>query len=61
MRRVNEELNSNDASRIADGRIKDSYSSSEFEKAVRKVAADVVEDLFKTLYYRSSNWKGGLK
>ena len=43
-----------------DSKLSSSYDSSDFKSAVRKVAADVIEDLYKTLWNRSSTWKNGV-
>ena len=57
---VKEEISKRDVENIVSNRISSSYDSREFEKAVKKVSAEVIEDLFKTLYMRSSSWKGGV-
>jgi hypothetical protein len=61
MRKINEDVTKSDVENIADRRFDSKMSSRDFEKRVREITAEVVEDLFKTLYYRSSSWKGGLK
>lgn len=57
---ISEELNKNDVESIASRRISSSYDSREFKKAVKEITAEVIEDLFRTLYNRSSTWKGGV-
>jgi hypothetical protein len=57
---INEEINKTEVESIVSNRISSVYDSNEFKKAVRKVAADVIEDLYKTLWNRSSSWKGGI-
>jgi hypothetical protein len=37
-----------------------SYDSKEFKKAVKQVSAEVIEDLYRTLWNRSSMWRGGV-
>lgn len=58
---INEEISRADVESIVSRKIDSSYDSRDFDKAVRKVVADTVEDLFKTLWSRSSTWKGGIK
>ena len=57
---INEEISKTEVESIVSNRISSVYDSNEFKKAVRKVAADVIEDLYKTLWNRSSAWKGGI-
>ena len=57
---INEAISKTEVESIVSNRISSVYDSNEFKKAVRKVAADVIEDLYKTLWNRSSSWKGGI-
>lgn len=58
---ISEEINKADVENIVSRKINSEYSSRDFDKAVRKVVTDTIEDLFKTLWNRSSSWKGGLR
>ena len=58
---ITEEISRAEVESIANRKISSSYDSRDFKKAVKEIAADVIEDLFKTLYYRSNSWKGGIK
>ena len=58
---VNEELTKNDVSSIFSDRMSSTYKSREFEKAVREISAEVITDLFKTLWQRDSSWKSGVR
>lgn len=58
---ISEEISKADVENIVSRKINSEYSSRDFDKAVRKVVTDTVEDLFKTLWNRSSSWKGGLR
>lgn len=60
MRKLNEELTKNDVENIFSRRESSMYSSSDFKKAVRQIAAEAIEDLYKTLWNRSSTWKSGV-
>lgn len=58
---ISEEINKADVENIVSRKINSEYNSRDFDKAVRKVVTDTIEDLFKTLWNRSSSWKGGLR
>ena len=60
MQLVTEELTRSDVDSAISRKLSSSYDSSDFKSAVRKVAADVIEDLYKTLWNRSSTWKYGV-
>lgn len=57
---ISEEINKNDVESIVSRRLSSSYESREFKKAVKEITADVIEDLFRTLWNRSSTWRGGV-
>ena len=57
---INEEINKTEVEAIVSNRISSSYSSRDFKKAVKEITADVIEDLFRTLWNRSSTWRGGV-
>ena len=57
---INEEINKTDVESIVSHKLSSSYGSSDFKKAVKEVTADVIEDLFRTLWNRSSTWRGGI-
>ena len=57
---INEELNKNDVESIVSRKLSSSYDSRDFKKAVKEIAAEVIEDLYRTLWNRSSTWKGGI-
>ena len=54
--KINEELTKSDVSSI----MSSEYKSADFKKAVKEISAEVIEDLFRTLWNRSSTWKGGV-
>jgi len=58
---ITEEINKTDVESIVSRRLSSSYDSKDFQKAVKDVVADVIEELFRTLWNRSSMWKGGIK
>ena len=53
--KINEELTKSDVRSI----MSSEYKSADFKKAVKEISAEVIEDLFRTLWNRSSTWKGG--
>ena len=57
---INEEINKTDVESIVSNRLSSAYRSSDFKKAVKEISAEVIEDLFRTLWNRSSTWKGGV-
>lgn len=57
---INEEISKTEVESVVSNRISSSYDTREFKKAVKNIAADVLEDLFRTLWNRSSTWKGGV-
>lgn len=57
---INEEISKAEVESIASNRISSVYDSRDFKKAVKEITAEVIEDLFRTLWNRSSTWKGGV-
>lgn len=57
---INEEISKTEVESIVSNRISSAYKSNEFKKAVKEISAEVIEDLFRTLWNRSSSWKGGV-
>lgn len=57
---INEEITKTDVEAVVSRRLSSSYDSREFKKAVKEITADVIEELFRTLWNRSSSWRGGI-
>ena len=57
---INEEISKTEVESIVSNRISSAYNSRDFKKAVKDITAEVIEDLFRTLWNRSSTWKGGV-
>ena len=57
---ISEEISKADVDRVVTSKLASSYDSREFKRAVRDVVADALEDLYRTLYNRSSSWRGGV-
>ena len=57
---ISEEISKTDVDRAVASKLASSYDSREFKRAVRDVVADALEDLYRTLYNRSSSWRGGV-
>ena len=57
---INEEINKTEVESIVSNRISSAYNTRDFKRAVKEVTAEVIEDLFRTLWNRSSTWKGGI-
>lgn len=60
MELVTEELSRSDVESAISRKLSSLYGSSDFKSAVKKIAADVIEDLYKTLWNRSSSWKNSI-
>lgn len=58
---ITEEINKSEVENIANRKISSYCDSREFKKIVREIISDTLEDFFRTLWSRSSSWKGGLK
>lgn len=52
-----EELTKSDVTSIINSRINSTLSSREFKQKVKELSADVLNELFKTLWQRNSVWK----
>ena len=57
---INEEITKTEVESITSNRISSAYKSNDFKKAVKEITAEVIEDLFRTIWNRSSTWKGGV-
>lgn len=57
---INEELSKTEVESIVSNRLSSAYNSRDFKKAVKEITAEVIEDLYRTLWNRSSTWKGGV-
>ena len=57
---ISEEISKTEVNSIVANKISSSYDSKEFERKVKQIVADTIEDLYKTLFNRSSSWKGGI-
>jgi hypothetical protein len=57
---VDNKMSKNDVRSMMDSKISSIYSSNDFKKAVKGVAGDVIVELFKILWQRSSFFKSGI-
>ena len=57
---ISEHIGNTDVERTVANKLASSYDSREFKRAVRDIVADALEDLYRTLYNRSSSWRGGV-
>jgi hypothetical protein len=57
---ITEEISKTDVEGIVSRKIDSMYDSKDFKKEVKKIVADVLEELYRTLWNRSNMWKGGL-
>ena len=57
---ISEEISKADVNNAIANKLASSYDSMEFKKAVKEIVADAIEDLYRTLFNRSSSWRGGV-
>ena len=57
---ISEEISKTDVERTVANKLASSYDSREFKRAVKEIVADAIEDLYRTLFNRSSSWRGGV-
>ena len=55
---IQEELSKTEVNSMIDKKINGSLDSNDFKKAVKKISAAVISELFKTLWQRNSTWVG---
>lgn len=53
---IQEELSKTEVNSMIDKKINGSLDSNDFKKAVKKISAAVISELFKTLWQRNSTW-----
>jgi predicted lipid-binding transport protein (Tim44 family) len=58
---VCEEITKTEVQNIISDKLQSAYKSNDFDQAVRKITADVVENLFKILWQRNTSWKTSLE
>lgn len=56
-----EEITKTEVQNIISDKLQSAYKSNDFDQAVRKITADVVENLFKILWQRNTSWKTSLE
>ena len=57
---ITEEINKTDVENIVSRKINSTLDSRDFKKTVKDIVADVLEELYRTLWNRSSMWRGGI-
>ena len=57
---ISEEISKTDVEMTVANKLASSYDSREFKRAVKEIVADAIEDLYRTLFNRSSSWRGGV-
>ena len=58
---INEEVTKAEVTKIVSDKIASELGSRNFDSKVREICADVIETLYRTLWNRSSVWKGTVK
>ena len=57
---ISEEISKAEMNSIISSKISSLYDSKEFSRKVKEIVADSIEDLYRTLFNRSSSWRGGI-
>ena len=57
---LQEELTKNDVNSIVNSKIENALSSRDFKKAVKELASDVINELFKQLWQKNTLWKNAV-
>ena len=57
---LQEELTKNDVNSIVNSKIDSALSSRDFKKAVKELASDVINELFKQLWQKNTLWKNAV-
>ena len=58
---ITEELTKSDVSSMISNSIDSKLSSRDFEKKVKEIASNVLNELFKILWQRNNMWKSSVK
>lgn len=58
---IKEELTKSEINSMISNRVDNIIASRDFERRVKKIATDVIAELFKILWQRKSSWEGGLR
>ena len=58
---IEEEITKAEVSKMVSDKISSELGSKDFDSKIREIVADVIETLYRTLWSRSSTWKGQVK
>lgn len=58
---VEEELTKTDVNSLINSKVESILQSNEFKRKVKSITADVLEDLYRTMYQRKSFWQSSIK
>ena len=57
---LKEDMTKSEVNSIVKNQMDSTLSSKDFEKRIKEIAADVLNDLFKILWQRNSTWKSNI-
>jgi hypothetical protein len=57
---ITEEISKTDVENIVSRKIDSALDSRDFKKTVKNIIADTLEEFYRTLWNRSSMWRGGI-
>lgn len=58
---LQEELSKSDVTSMINSKLSSSLNSKDFEKKVKEISSEVINNLFKILWQRNSFWKNSVK
>lgn len=58
---VEKELTKTDVNSLINSKVESILQSNEFKRKVKSITADVLEDLYRTMYQRKSFWQSSIK
>lgn len=58
---VNEELTKTEVNSLINNKVDSILQSNEFKRKVKAITADVLEDLYRTMYQKKAFWQSSVK
>lgn len=58
---VNEELTKSEVNSLINNKVDSILQSNEFKRKVKAITADVLEDLYRTMYQKKAFWQSSVK
>lgn len=58
---IEEELNRTEVNSLINNKVDSMLNSNDFKKKVKEITADVLEDLYRTMFQKKSFWQSSVK